>query len=504
MAITLDTKRLVFIVAVLGVFAMSSRISLDSDTWWHLRAGQWMLEHNEILQADQFSYTRLGEEWKYPGWIFQILMYMIYNLLGLGGLNILTATIVTTTFIFIWFTLEGGPLLKAFVLVLAAATSAVYWAARPYLVTFLFSAIFFWILEDFRWRGKNRIYWLPVIMLLWANSHGGFIIGFLLWGVYLLWFIWCLVSNLISKGNGFYDYPEFKEYKKQIIKFLVIGIFMLVAVCINPSGPVMLLYPFKTIGISVLRDYIEEWQSPNFHISSFQPFALMIVLIIGVLGASRKRIALTDFLLVSSFLYMSFYAARNVAIFALVTPAMITRHATVIINKSRRLIKVSPTPSAVSGRRQQVLNSAIVIILIILVLVKAAVDFPEKKNYENMVSNFPVYAVNYLEDHKLSGHLFSTYNWGGYLMMELVEYPVFIDGRTDLYTDAIVSEWLGVMRMEGGWGNTIEKYNIQTILIPADASLTNWLDMDDEWKKIYIDEVSAIFTRNITEQNVVD
>ena len=94
----------------------------------------------------------------------------------------------------------------------------------------------------------------------------------------------------------------------------------------------------------------------------------MIVLIIGVLGASRKRIALTDFLLVSSFLYMSFYAARNVAIFALVTPAMITRHATVIINKSRRLIKVSPTPSAVSGRRQQVLNSAIVIILIILIL----------------------------------------------------------------------------------------------------------------------------------------
>jgi hypothetical protein len=176
----------------------------------------------------------------------------------------------------------------------------------------------------------------------------------------------------------------------------------------------------------------------------------------------------------------------------------------VIINKSRRLIKVSPTPSAVSGRRQQVLNSAIVIILIILVLVKAAVDFPEKKNYENMVSNFPVYAVNYLEDHKLSGHIFSTYNWGGYLMMELVEYPVFIDGRTDLYTDAIVSEWLGVMRMEGGWGNTIEKYNIQTILIPADASLTNWLDMDDEWKNIYMDEVSAIFTRNINAQNVVD
>jgi len=504
MTIALDMKRLVFIVAVLGVFAMSSRISLDSDTWWHLRAGQWMLEHNEILQVDQFSYTRLGEEWKYPGWIFQIPMYMIYRLFGPGGLNIFTATIVTTTFIFIWFTLEGGPLLKAFVLVLAAATSAVYWAARPYLATFLFSAIFFWILEDFRWRGKNRIYWLPVIMLIWANSHGGFIIGFLLWGVYIFWIIWCFVSNLISTGHGNYINPAHKEHRKQIIEFLVIGFSMLIAVCINPSGPVMLLYPFKTIGINVLRDYIEEWQSPNFHLTIFQPFLLMIILIVGTLGVSRKRIALTDFLLAGGLLYMSFYAARNVAIFALVTPALITRHATVLINSSRRFLKVTSMPSTVSRRKQQALNLAIVLILICSVLARTAIDFSEKKNYENLANNFPVDAVNYLKSNKFPGHLFSTYNWGGYLMMELVEYPVFIDGRTDLYTDEIVSEWLGIMRMEGDWGETIEKYDIQTILIPADASLTNWLNKDDEWKNIYADEISEIFTRNIPSQNIVD
>ena len=480
---------------------MSSRTSLDSDTWWHLRAGQWMLENNEILQVDQFSYTGLGEEWKYPGWIFQIPMYMIYSLLGPGGLNILTATIVTSTFIFIWFTLEGGPLLKAFVLVLAAATSAVYWASRPYLATFLFSAIFFWILEDFRWRGKNRIYWLPLIMLLWANSHGGFIVGFLLWGVYLVWLIWCIAANMISKGHGFSASHALKEYKKQVIEFFVIGIFMLIAVSINPSGPIMILYPFKTIGINVLRDYIEEWQSPNFHLTSFQPFALMIILIIGTLGASRKRISLTDFLLAGGFLYMSFYAARNVAIFALVTPALITRHATVLINNSRRFLKVSSMPTAVSGRRQQVLNSAIILILICSVLLKAATDFTEKKNYEKIAKTFPVYAVNYLKIHQLPGHLFSTYNWGGYIMMKLVEYPVFIDGRTDLYTDEIVSEWLGIMRMEGDWGDTIEKYGIQTILIPADASLTHWLEMEDEWKNVYADEISTIFTRNITTQS---
>ncbi len=478
---------------------MSSRISTDSDTWWHLRAGQWMLEHNEILQTDQFSFTRLWEEWKYPGWIIQIPMYMVYNLSGPGGLNILTAIVVTTTFIFIWYTLEGEPFVKAFVLILAAATSGIYWAARPYLVTFLFSAIVFWVLEGYRWRRKNRLYWLPLIMLLWVNGHGGFIIGFLLWGVYLFWLLVDSARKMKFDGQFNSSISEFQDNKKQITLFLVIGLFMLIAACINPSGPTMLIYPIKTVGMNVLHDYIEEWQSPNFHLASFQPFVLMIILLIGILGASQKRVALTDFLLTAGFLYMSFYAARNVAIFALVTPALITRHASVFTDHLKQLRKGSSIPATVNGRRQQLLNLAITFILISFVVLKAALDYPLKKNIDFIAKTFPVHAVSYLKSHQLPGQLFSTYNWGGYLIMELEQYPVFIDGRTDLYTNEIVSEWLGIMRMEDDWGDTINKYDIRTILIPKDASLSGWLLKENDWKNIYTDEVSIIFTRNIIE-----
>ncbi|MGD9093603.1 MAG: hypothetical protein PVF74_12205, partial [Anaerolineales bacterium] len=199
----MTTERLVKWITFFAVFAMAARISVDTDTWWHLRAGAWILENGSVPQVDPFSYTRFGEPWQYPGWIVEIPMYAIFQTLGPGGLNLWTAFMVTFTFWFIWQTLSGGPFMRAFVIVLAAATAGVYWAARPYLVTFLLAAVYLWILEDYRWgRIKSRsirMWLLPTLMVLWANSHGGFAVGFLIWGVYFVWELgvvgWGMIRN---------------------------------------------------------------------------------------------------------------------------------------------------------------------------------------------------------------------------------------------------------------------------------------------------------------------
>ena len=164
---------------------MAARVSIDSDTWWHLRAGQWMVEHHTIPQVDPFSYTRVGAAWQYPGWLVEAPMYWVYQAFGAGGVNLWTAAMVTLAFTFVWRTLSGGPFLRAFILILAAVVSSVYWAARPYLVTFVLAAAFLWILEANRWERSPaallRLGWLPILMVIWANSHGGFAVGFLLY-----------------------------------------------------------------------------------------------------------------------------------------------------------------------------------------------------------------------------------------------------------------------------------------------------------------------------------
>ena len=109
---------------------MSARVSADSDTWWHLHAaGQWIVENRAVPQVDSFSYTRKGAAWDDPNWIVEAIMYLLYRAFGPGGLNLWTAGMVTLAFVFLWRTLSGGVFLRAFVTILAATVSGVYWAA---------------------------------------------------------------------------------------------------------------------------------------------------------------------------------------------------------------------------------------------------------------------------------------------------------------------------------------------------------------------------------------
>ncbi len=230
---------------------------------------------------------------------------------------------VTLAFAFIWRALSGGVFLRAFTLILAATASGVYWAARPYLVTFLLAAVFLWLLEDFRWRKADRLAWLPVLMVVWANSHGGFAVGIILWGVY---FVEAYFREQVQFLPGF-DWRTLTRFSPEVRRLLLVGVLLLVAVMINPSGPVMVLYPFKTIAINSLREFIQEWQSPDFHSRQVQPFLWLLFATVGAVGFSKRRLALTDFLLFTGFAYLSFQAGRNIALFALAAPLVLTRHA---------------------------------------------------------------------------------------------------------------------------------------------------------------------------------
>jgi hypothetical protein len=485
----MSTRRLVMLITFLAVFAMAARISVDTDTWWHLRAGQWILEHRSIPQVDSFSYTRAGEPWQYPGWLVEAPMYLLYKVGGPGALNLWTAGMITLAFVFVWFTLSGGPFLRAFVIVLAATVSGVYWAARPYLVTFLLAAVFLWILEDFRWRKVDRLWWLPVLMVVWVNSHGGFVVGILLWGVY------------IAEALIFWLYARFTHgdtvasFRKVPGRLLTIGVFLLVAVLINPSGGLMFLYASKTIGIGALQEYIQEWQSPDFHSLQVQPFVWLLLLAIGVIGASRKRLALSDYLLFSGFAYMGLMAGRNVALFALAAPVVLTRYAAPLLESLGRKHGYRGLAEQKPLGRSQYLNWLLLILVLLAVAMKSFLVFPAKVNEEVFRGTMPVSAVEYLRTVKPEGRLFNTYNWGGYLLWALPEYPVFIDGRTDLYSDEVINQWLQVMRAEPGWKQVLEDYEINLILVERESFLDRILAHDSSWISVYEDDQAVIFER---------
>lgn len=503
----MNIRRLIYLITILAVFAMAASKSMDTDSWWHLRAGKWMVDNGVILKTDLFSYTRYGETWEYPGWLVEVPMFGIFKWFGPGGLNFWTAVMVASTFVFVWKTLSGGPFFRAFVIVLAAATSAIYWAARPYLTTFLLSAVYLWILERWRWeisQYNRRLLWLlPVLMIVWVNSHGGFAIGFLLWGVYFTWeggrLIWSFVCRRWIGDNSFIlldcHEDETQIYRDRLLRLSLVGMLMILAVNINPSGPVMFAYPFKTIGIGVLSEYIQEWQSPNFHTLSIQPFAWLLILTMASVGASRKRMTFTDFALIAGFGYMGLMASRNIALFSLVAPIVLTRHAAPIIFSVERIFgRRQKTLDRSPSRNRVIINWGILIVIVLAVLLKVSQIYPRSINEAHFRETLPVGAVEYIQENHPEGRLFNSYNWGGYLLWALPEYHVFVDGRTDLYDDKIINEWLKVVQGKDGWQEVLSEWEVNSILLEPDRQIIDQL-INEGWEMVYADQVAVIYRR---------
>lgn len=495
-------RKLIIAITFLSIFAMAARISVDTDSWWHLRTGQWISENQSVPKEDSFSYTRSGESWLYPSaaWISQWTMHNLYQLAGPAALNIGLAFVVTLTYAFMYFTLKGGPFLRAGILLLSAATASVFWSARPQMSTFLFFALFLYFLESYRWKRIKHLYWLPLLMLFWTNSHPGFAAG------YILLFIYFLDASLAllvkDKAFGFKEIGR-KLRHSDVSHFIIIAILLLLASSINPSGPRILLYPFETLSIGILRDFIQEWQSPNFHDLAMQPFLWSLLLIIALLGFSKRRIVLSDFLLISVFAYMALMAGRNIALFALAAAPAMSRHGQDVSSRIARKfnfrLRMDRPPTGI----QKYLNVAILLIVILLVLVKSSLVIDRDRNTDYFAEGLPLEAVQYLSVNRPQGNLFNSYNWGGYLIWALPQYPVFVDGRTDLYSDTLLSEWLSIVAAEDGWERKLEYWNVRLLLLEDRWPLVSTLDSEG-WNLLIKTDTGLLFEKNSGEGNEND
>lgn len=485
-------RSLVIAVTFLLIFFAGLQFSMDNDTWWQLRTGELIAEQGAIPTTDSFSYTRAGEPWRYPSnaWLSELQLFFIHDNFGPGGLNIWVAAFVTLAFFFTYLSMSGSLFLKSFVLVLAVMASGIYWAARPYMVSFVLAAVFLWILEDFRWGRRYRLVWVPALMILWVNSHPGFAIGFLLLGVYLVdeGLRWA-VARYRSTGK------LLNVSRDRLSSLGLVALGALIAACINPAGPAVFAFPFETISLGAVQVSIAEWQSPDFHTLQAQPFAWLFVLLIAVLGAARRPLALSDFLLVAGFGFMGLMAVRNVPLFALAAPVVLTRHAEPWLQElGKNLRRKKPRTLRPAPAWLPWLNVAIVMLVALAVLARVTLVYPAHANARALPAKLPVGAVEYIQRQQLPGRLFNSYNWGGYLLWTLRDYPVFLDGRTDLYADGVFAEWLDAVSAKPGWQDTLDKWQARLVLIEPGWPLAHVL-ASEGWQLLYEDEISVLYGR---------
>jgi hypothetical protein len=343
--------------------------------------------------------------------------------------------------------------------------------------------LFLFLLD--RYQSSRRTAYLlplPLLTLLWVNLHAGFALGLGILAIYILADGLEFLTWVLSKKKSGSALPV----QKTAWLLGILGACLL-AVIVNPNGPSLYVYPFQTLTSPSMQQFIQEWFSPDFHQGAWQPLAWLILALIAFGLLSRKASSPTGILLTVVFGYAALISMRNVPLFALVAAPVLSEQ----IGPRVRIGSARP----VDGRLLTWVNP----ILLVLVLATAGLRFDlvvgEQAKTEQ--TQFPSQAVNWILQNRPIGRLFNTYGWGGYLIWKLYpEYPVYIDGRADLYGDQFIYSYLNLYNAEPGWDQKLIDQDVGIILIEPNSALANSLRLSQDWKLAFVDKISVLFIRN--------
>ncbi len=477
----LTIERTTQVILFILLFALATRIPLDTDTWWHLRSAEHTLT-NGMIYADPFSHTMNGQPWTNHSWLSQIVLLGAWKLAGDSGLAIYTALLATAGMWMVYRMSSGNIYIRAFALILGASAAAVFWSPRPQMISFFLSTVLLYLLYRYKYQKSDHLWLIPPLMALWGNFHAGFSIGFILLGGSIAGEV---IGNLFARGSS--DLVAWRGIRKLIL----VSVVSVGALLLNPYGVQMLLVPFQTLSIGALSSYIQEWQSPNFQMRETWPFVALLLLTLGAAGASPRRLNWTDFVLCAGTAFMALLAGRNIAVFAVVATPVLTRHLDAILSERSWVIRSLKSVSPVMG----LLNAILIGIVLMGGLGKVLWTLAPVQVAEAKAEALPLAATAYLTEHPPAGALFNSYNWGGYLMYAAPEIPVFVDGRTDLYGDTMLSRYLLAATGGDGWEEVIDEFGVSTVIIEPNSGLASKLREEDAWRSVYEDELAVIFER---------
>ncbi len=480
----LTTERSAIIILFLLLFLMAARISVDSDLWWHLRSGQHIAATGQFIYPDPFSHTFAGHiHWNHSA-LSDLLLYTIWSHFAFQGLCLVTALVALAGMVFLFATCRGSAYPRAFVLVLGAATAAVFWSPRPQMLSFLFAAILLWLLRDLKYHGRDRLWCLLPLQLLWVNAHGGFIIAYLLIGAFVLG------EFLNNKFSHKFCLTESRMSDQAMRKLLLLAGASIPLLALNPLGIRVYGIPFSTVAMPELSRYIQEWQSPDFSEPRAWGFLMLLALVLATLYWSKRKLDITECLLICAGGLMALLAARHLALFAIVAVPIACDHLDAILQSRKWVIPFR----AVESPARALINLCLVGLLSLAVAARISYLLSPSSIRAALETAFPLAAVEQLHELELPGKLFNSYNWGGYLMFHAPQQPVFIDGRSDLYRE-FLGEYYHIASAAGGWRAALARWRVGHAVIESDSGLARAMAADAAWHTAYQDPLASIFLR---------
>jgi hypothetical protein len=460
---------LAMVFAAPAILCVHAACANDPDIWWHLRTGQWILQHHAIPRVDLFSGVKAGKPWQPYSWLFELLTIKLFQGFGLVGIVGYSGGMVLAITVAVRHLIKRLQADFSVVALLTFVTCYSLWhlfTPRPWMFTILFFVLEIDILMHVRKTGRTReLAWLPVIFALWSNVHIQFIDGLIVLGL-------AVGESIVTRwGIG---------EKTRLRAPWVIAAFAgsLVATCANPFGWHIYRVAYDLAAQAGVLGKIQELQAIPFRdLANFSVLFLALASAAALAWTRRFRLFEIGLLLFAS--VVSFRSQRDVWVMATAAAAIL---ASTIVGKNKTVIRLPKFATTVA---------AVAAALVVLAGFRA-MHVNESSLDEEVAKTFPVAAVRAIQANGYTGPLYNDFNWGGYLVWTL-RMPVGIDGRAAFYGDQVIDRSVATWGGEPDWASDPALASAGLVIGPVKSPLTQLLRTDMHFRLVFEDKVAAVF-----------
>ena len=421
-----------FLSAIIPIYLMGVVKIGDYDIWFHLKAGEYILESGKISHLDPFSYANPQLPWIVHSWISAVVFHIVETVAGIKGLILFNALMISLAFTLIYLNMrlfmEKGRsvIFSLIVLVLAAYALRFRMWIRPHTFEFIYLTATVYILNLYRSGGKNRLYLLPLIELLWVNTHGSFILGLIVPCIYVAGDITNGLLRSVRKksveenGGGKSPFALAKV-------MAIIAAVNLAASLINPDFYGALVSSFTILSPVIAK--IDEFQPLTLnHLWGYSlrytwGFSILVILSVAGFIVNRRRIDFADIFLMLAFVLMSIKGIRFLAEFALLAGPVVVKN-------------LNGTILSIIARRERAAGIIIALIFIVALPVQIANSSIFSFGLGVKEHIFPTRALEFIEKAGVKGNIFNSYAFGDYIIHRwFPEKKVLIHGhnRSDYF-----------------------------------------------------------------------
>jgi hypothetical protein len=472
---------------------------IDGDVWWHIRAGQEVLRTGAVSHIDTWSIVGAGRPWTSQDWLANVIL-AAGNALGPWGETVLSLLFGGLTVLAFWILWRAialrvptiGWASRVVWLSIGLALAGPVMGVRVQVLDLLMATLVIWICWRYLVDPRRRwLIGLPLVAVLWANLHAGWLLLFLIVGAVLAGEA---VDRLLRRqpaGQMPLAWTQLRDLSAAMV--LAAG-----ALVVNPNGVALYGYPFYTLGITSLSRYVMEWFPASLDTLFGQLLlGFVIVAVLPTLILGRHRLRAADALILVGLTVMAYQAIRFLLIVGPIGGAITAVVLSPVLSESRLGQRVAPVLARLSrpalGRLRTV-NLAVIGFLIVLGAGITLLRVAPATQASEIARSLPVNAVAWLDQHEPGTRMFNRYEWGGYIGQHRPWQPVFMDGRADIYGDALLKQYVSVIGVEDPQA-VFDRYRIDYAVFPPDTPLATWFDASSDWKRVYADPTADVWVR---------